>query len=140
MELCEHCGSKNLRKNGFNREKQRYFCKDCEKNQVEGDNRQKYSESVKNTALTMYTEGCVFRSIARMLRQIFPIEINHQHIIYWIKKIGRAVEEKAAALSTPKVIPILELDELYTYIQKKQIKSEYGLLSIETGCVLLHLR
>jgi transposase-like protein len=140
MELCKHCGSKNLRKNGFNRGKQRYFCKDCQKNQVEGDNRQKYSESVKNAALTMYTEGCGFRSTARMLRQIFPIQINYQLIIYWIKKLGIAVEEKAAALQSPKVIPILELDELYTYIQKKQIKSEYGLLSIETGCVLLRLK
>jgi hypothetical protein len=66
------------------------------------------------------------RSIARILRQIFPIEINYQLIIYWIKKLGIAEEEKAAALSNSKVIPILELDELYPYIQKKQIRSEYG--------------
>ena len=97
MELCKHCGSKNLRRNGFNRGKQRYFCKDCNKNQVAGDDRQKYSESVKNAALTMYTEGCGFRSIARMLRQIFPIEIYYQLVIYWIKK--------AEALSNSKVIP-----------------------------------
>jgi hypothetical protein len=35
---------------------------------------------------------------------------------------------------------ILELDELYTYIKKNRIKSEYGLLLIETGCVLLDLK
>jgi hypothetical protein len=37
-------------------------------------------------------------------------------------------------------IPLLEMDELYSYVQKKQIKSECGLLLIETGCVLLDLR
>jgi hypothetical protein len=37
-------------------------------------------------------------------------------------------------------IPLLEMDELYTYIKKKRIKSECGLLLIETGCVLLDLR
>jgi hypothetical protein len=37
-------------------------------------------------------------------------------------------------------IPIVELDELFTYVKKKQIKSEYGLLLIETGYVLLGLR
>lgn len=36
--------------------------------------------------------------------------------------------------------PILEVDELFTYVKKNQIKSEYGLLLIETGCVLLNLK
>ena len=37
-------------------------------------------------------------------------------------------------------IQILEMDELYTYIKKNQIKSEFGLLSIGTGFVLLRLK
>ena len=37
-------------------------------------------------------------------------------------------------------IQILEMDELYTYIKKKQIKSEFGLLSIGAGFVLLRLK
>jgi hypothetical protein len=32
------------------------------------------------------------------------------------------------------------MDELYTYIKKNRIKSEYGLLLIETGYVLLDLK
>ena len=35
-------------------------------------------------------------------------------------------------------IPLLEMDELYTYIKKS--KSNPGLQLIETGCVLLDLR
>ena len=37
-------------------------------------------------------------------------------------------------------IQILEMDELYTYIKKNRIKSEYGLLSIGMHSVLLHLK
>ncbi|MDR0678209.1 MAG: hypothetical protein LBF44_01580, partial [Holosporaceae bacterium] len=37
-------------------------------------------------------------------------------------------------------VPLMELDELFSCIKKKQIKSEYGLLLIETGYVLLDLK
>jgi transposase-like protein len=140
MENCKHCGSEKLRKNGFNRGKQRYFCKDCGKSQVEGDNREKYSEAVKNAALFMYLEGIGFRSIARILRKIFSIKINYQLIIYWIKNFGKSVEFRAKLVEKSRKIPVLELDELYTYIKKNSIKSEYGLLLIEIDCVLLDLR
>jgi hypothetical protein len=107
---------------------------------VEGDDREKYSKEVKRAALVMYLEGCGFRSIARILRKIFPIRINYQLIIYWIKNFGKSVELKAELEEKSKEIPVLEFDELYTYIKKNSIKSEYGLLLIETGSVLLNLR
>jgi hypothetical protein len=56
-----------------------------------------------------------------------------------VKRAGAQLmgrEEKGLALT----IPVLELDELYTYVQKKQIKSEYGLLLTGIGCALVHLR
>ncbi|WP_323732646.1 hypothetical protein [Candidatus Bandiella euplotis] len=37
-------------------------------------------------------------------------------------------------------IEILEMDELYTYVKKKRIKQEYGLLSIGTDSKLLRLK
>jgi transposase-like protein len=114
MENCKHCGSEKLRKNGFNRGKQRYFCKDCRKSQVEGDKREKYSEEVKKAALVMYLEGCGFRSIARILRKIFPIKINYQLIIYWIKNFGKLFEFRAKLEEQSREIPVLELDELHT--------------------------
>jgi hypothetical protein len=107
---------------------------------VDGDNREKYHETVKSAAVTMYIEGCGFRAIARILRKIFSIKINYQLVIYWIKKLGKTVELQANTASESKSIPVLELDELFSYVQKKRTKSEYGLLLIETGCVLLHLK
>ena len=35
---------------------------------------------------------------------------------------------------------IIEMDEIFTYIKKKQIQSEFGLLILDGNIVLLHLR
>jgi transposase-like protein len=140
MESCKFCGSKNLRKNGLNRKKQRYFCKDCQRSQVEGDDRKKHPEFMRNAAVAMYLEGCGFRRIARLLEKIYSIHINFQLVFHWIRNIGKKVEIAASNKVEAKEIAVLELDELYTYIQKKQIKSECGLLLIETGCVLVRLK
>ena len=48
--------------------------------------------------------------------------------------------DTSAELETKEETQILEMDELYTYIKKNRIKSEYGLLSIGTRSVLLHLK
>lgn len=92
MLRCRHCGSESLRKSGFTRNKQRYFCKLCEKNFVAGDKREKYSQQIRNAAMILYLEGCGFRSIERSLRKIFPTKIHHQLIIHWIKRLGLKVE------------------------------------------------
>jgi hypothetical protein len=61
-------------------------------------------------------------------------------VIHWIKRAGLKVEETVLGKSKTEKIPLLEMDELYSYVKKKRIKSEYGLLLIETGCVLLNLK
>ncbi|MDR0695590.1 MAG: hypothetical protein LBF56_02355 [Holosporales bacterium] len=105
-------------------------------NQTEGDLRKKYPESVKNAAIAIYLEGCGFRRTARLLEKILCVKVNYQLIIHWLKLAGaKLISEKKH-----NSIPVLEMDELYTYVKKNSIKSAYGLLLIETGCVLLDLR
>jgi transposase-like protein len=140
MQVCKFCGSEAFRKSGFVRGRQRYFCKSCERNYVVGDDREKYSESVKKTAVALYLEGCGFRRIGRILCKIYSVNIHYQLVIHWIKRLGLKVEEAVFGNGQLKKIPLLEMDELYTYIKKNGIRSEYGLLWIETGCVLLNLR
>ena len=139
MELCKYCGSSAFSKNGFARGKQRYLCKACDRSQTVGDRREKYSELIKSTAKILYLEGCGFRRIERVLHQIYSIKIHYQLIIHWIKRLATKVESAIPVQKSTK-IPVLEMDELYTYVQKKQIKSEFGLLLTETGCVLLRLK
>jgi transposase-like protein len=46
MHLCKFCSSEALIKRGFARGKQRYFCKFCERHQVIGDDRERYSDKI----------------------------------------------------------------------------------------------
>jgi hypothetical protein len=86
-------------------------------------------------------EGNGFRRISRLLKKIFRINVCYQLVIHWIKDAVKKIDLAELTSGAQKsVIPLLEMDELYTYIKKKQIKSECGLLLIETGCVLLDLK
>ena len=125
MQECKFCGGSLLVKNGFARGHQRFKCKGCGKNQITGDKRVKYSNKQRYLALSMYLNGCGFRSIGRVLG--VPFQLVH----HWIKKAGELVEEEAASRPNPsKEIAIVEMDELYSYVQKKHGKFEFGLLWI----------
>jgi transposase-like protein len=105
--------------------------------QIGRDNRRKYGEEEKRMALKLYLEGSGFRRIARLMSEIFKKKFLYQTIVKWIKKFGDQVMNLQ---KKSKKIEVLEMDELYTYVKKRAIKSEYGLLSTETDCVLVHLR
>jgi transposase-like protein len=141
MKRCKKCGSDELSKRGFIGEKQRYLCKVCGMNFTEGDSREKHSERIKRAAVELYVEGCGFRRISRLLKSIFNVEVCYQLVIKWIRKAALQIENITHDFQVSKnKIPVLEMDELYTYIKKNRIKSEYGLLLIETGGVLLDLK
>lgn len=134
MHQCRFCNSKSLVKNGVIRCNQRYKCKLCKKNQLVTDGRIKYSNKDKAMAVAMYLNNVGFRAIGRIMN--IPFQLIH----CWIKKAGALVEKEAEALNkAPKKIEILEMDELYTYIKKKNGKHEYGLLLIGTEMKLLHI-
>ena len=138
MEKCRHCGSERIIKTGHRDGQQKWRCKDCGKFQREVDRREKYTEKERQTAIDLYLEGCGFRRIARILSGIFNRQVCYQTVIQWIKKEAKRIENLEP--KKEESIQILEMDELYTYIKKNQIKSEFGLLSIGTGFVLLRLK
>ena len=86
LEICAVCGCKALWKAGIVKGKQRYRCKNCNKNQAETDGRVKYSGAERKYALVMYLEDCGFRRIARIMSKIFGKHYRHQTIMNWIKK------------------------------------------------------
>ena len=138
MEKCRHCGSERIIKTGHRDGQQKWRCKDCGKFQGEVDRQEKYTEKERQTAIDLYLEGCGFRRIARILSGIFNRHVCYQTVIQWIKKEAKRIENLEP--KKEENIQILEMDELYTYIKKNQIKSEFGLLSIGTGFVLLRLK
>ena len=137
MEACRFCGCQGLWKIGTSTGKQRYKCKNCGKSQAEVDDRVKYSDEERRRALVLYLEGCEFRRIARIMKEFFGKEYNYQTIVNWVKRAGmKAMNE----VQNHGKIDVLEMDELYTYIQKNKEKPGYGLLLTGKRCALLRLK
>ncbi len=136
MIFCKHCGETNLVKNGNVKNKQRYLCKSCNRTFREGDIRQKYGMVEKLRVLKLYIEGVGIRAIERLEGISSPV------IIHWIREFAKILKDKLVSTeipSDPREISILEVDELFTYYQKKVKKPMCGLLWTETGIKLLIL-
>ena len=134
MISCKHCGCGVKVRNGIVRGKQRYRCKDCRKVYCEGDQREKYDMHKKLKVMKMYLESVGIRSISRLEDVPAPL------IIKWIRKFSNILRKKLNEVEIPedaRQIEILELDELFTYYQKKDKRSMCGLLWTESGIKLL---
>lgn len=121
MENCPKCKSRNFRKDGIVKKRQRYFCKDC-KHHFTVEHVGKPDE-LKRDALILYLEGLGFRSIGRYLN------VSHVAVFNWIKSFGEKLEE----FRNPEDIEVIELDEMHTYIGSKKTIAGSGLLLIEMG-------
>ena len=148
---CKFCMVSKVVKDGFVRGSQRFKCRSCGKNFIEGDKRENesYSREVRNMVIRMYLNNCGIRRIAHILK--LPLSTTFG----WIRKAGKMVDEIVDEMVKNKneefkKIDILEMDELFTYVKKsqEQIKKqgkesvnipEYGLLWIGTDLKLLRL-
>ncbi len=137
VQICKNCGSEDKVKNGYVRGKQRYKCKVCGKTYREGDLRERYSNEQRLRAIKWYLEGAGIMAIERMEGVPNPL------IIKWIRKFSKILRTRLNEATIPddvKKIQIIELDELFSYCQKKLTKSTYGLLLIGTEIKLLTLK
>ena len=108
---CPKCKSEKAIKNGFTRGQQRYKCKVCGYNySVERKSDVKPPE-MRKLALEMYLEGLGFRAIGRILK------ISYGTVYQWIKQFGE--QAKFPVSASP--VPIVELDEMHTYIRTKKL-------------------
>lgn len=121
MDSCPKCKSRNFRKDGIVKSKQRYFCKDC-KNHFTVEQVGKPNK-LKRDALVLYLEGLGFRSIGRYLN------VSHVAVFNWIKSFGEKLDE----FRNTEDIEVVELDEMHTYIGSKKTIAGSGLLLIEMG-------
>ena len=77
---CPHCGSNWMRKDGWPKGKQRYYCGDCQRRYVPDAAYHRPSPAVKEQALAMYTEGSSLSAIGRVLGY------STQAVSQWVKK------------------------------------------------------
>lgn len=115
MISCKRCKSERAVKNGEVRGKQRYRCKSCGYNFIEGDGRMNESLAVKKAlAVILYS---LSKTSYSMLGHIFGVS---RSLTY------RWIEEEAAKLPEPVVsgtIKEMEFDEMWHFIGSKKTKS-----------------
>ena len=112
---CKKCKSERVTRNGKVRGKQRYKCKGCGLNFVDGDQRVKGSVVIKKAlAVILYSLG---KASFRMLGKTF----GHSHsLMYrWISKEADDLPEPAITTD----IKEMEFDEMWHFIGSKKTKS-----------------
>ena len=119
---CPKCSCARKVKNGIVKGKQRYRCSDCGCNYTLSS-RYRLPESLRKQAIQLYLEGLGFRSIERILG------VSNVTIMRWIRDAGQALR----SIKRPDHghIRVMEIDEMWHYVGKKNKKSGCGLLMIE---------
>lgn len=118
MKNCPKCKSERLVKNGFQRGKQRYKCKECGFNPTVEE--VGYPEEFRAKILAIYLEGVGIRAISR----IFKISVGS--VINWIREAGENLGKPKQAKS----VEIMELDEMHHWVGSKKRQSGSGSLFV----------
>lgn len=115
MATCKHCGFEESVKHGLVRGKQRYRCKRCGLDYVEGDGRVKENLVAKKAmAVVLYSLAKVSFS---MLGKIFGVS---RSLAYrWIREAGEALPEPEVSGD----IKEMEFDEMWHFIGSKKTSS-----------------
>src|SRR2546423_267415 len=108
---CPRCSSLNVKKNGKTaKQKQRYRCKDCERQFTTDYPYQAYKAEVRSLVLPMTMNGSGIRDISRVL------SISTNTVLKLLRCVARQVNEPVV----PKRIADLELDEFWSFVGKKK--------------------
>ena len=131
--VCKHCGSEKTRKNGVSKGYQRYKCNTC--GRTFSGTPVKYNEKIKRMAVWMSLNGVGIRKTALLLGT------SHVNVLNWLKKAHetmlKSLENSCSDYSEE--VDIIEMDEIYTFVQKKGGNIRYGLLILDGSSVLLRL-
>ncbi|WP_052732059.1 IS1/IS1595 family N-terminal zinc-binding domain-containing protein [Devosia geojensis] len=109
---CPGCGGTDLVKRGRKAGHQRYRCRAC--GRYSTDSQPKFSAQTKAMAIEMYMNSMGIRAIARV------VKASPAAVLTWIRKEHAALQQQLAAQKPgPTDGPdIIEMDEIYTYVQK----------------------
>jgi len=131
---CHHCGSAEYRKNGSYQGVQRYICKHCGRSFT--DRGERFSKAVKAQALDMYLNNVGIRKAARF------VGASPASILNWIAAAAEAMAQRlsrAAEQLRDERPDVIEMDEIYTYVQKNSSAPSYGLLILGDSVALLRI-
>lgn len=107
---CPRCSSLNVKKNGISAQhKQRYQCKDCERQFITDSTAQACKVEVRCLVLPMTLNGSGIRDISRVL------SMSTNTVLKLIRQAAKVAEP-----AVPKRIASLELDEFWSFVEKKK--------------------
>ncbi len=108
---CPRCSALNVKKNGITaNNKQRYRCKVCGRQFITSYSYRACSAEVRALVLPMTMNGSGIRDIGRVL------QISTNTVLRLIRKAAESTSEPGV----PKRIAHLELDEFWSFVQKKK--------------------
>lgn len=131
---CRHCGSGDYVRNGSHAGVQRYRCKACGRYFRETEPR--FGKAVEAQALDMYLNNVGIRKIARFTGA------SPAGVLKWIRKAHKALHEQLAQASQSvqaQMPDVIEMDEIYTFVQKNSSAPSYGLLIADGRVALLRI-
>ena len=119
--ICPHCqGTARQVKIGRNSSgSQRYLCVACQRKYTPHPKPQGYDEATRRQALELYVDGLNLRRIARQLH------IVHQTVANWVAAYAATLPDTPPLPPTDRLhpLPVVELDELYTFAGEKKTAS-----------------
>ena len=109
---CPRCDGADLIKRGHKAGHQRYRCRAC--GRYSTDSQPRFSSQTKAQAVEMYMNSMGIRAIARVLKA------SPAAVLSWIRKEHAAVQQRLREQGPVPVDgpDIIEMDEIYTYVQK----------------------
>ena len=114
MKKCSRCGSEKAVKNGFKAEKQTYLCRECGYRFMA--DRPKATDKIKTQAVSLYCIGLSFRTIGKYLG------FSNTMVLIWIREFAKLHYSKPV----PKDEIVVELDEMWHFIQSKKTNCGFG--------------
>ena len=114
---CPRCGHDHVVKNGVVLGKPRSKCRGCGYQFTRRDKRGQPLRVV-HTAVMLYLFGLSMNAIARLLGVSTPA------VLYWVRTTARTLAQKPTPQAGQTVI--LELDEMWHFLEKKLASSGFG--------------
>jgi transposase-like protein len=120
MIPCPRCKSEKVVKNGSVRGIKKHMCKECGYQFTKAARTGK-PLSIKLFAVVLYLHGVSMHAIGKW------VGVSTPAVLKWIRNYAKDHYEKPI----PGEVTIIELDELWHYLEKKPINSGYGRLIVE---------
>jgi len=114
MKKCSKCGSERTVKNGMKSSRQTYLCRECGYRFM--SERPRSTEKIKLQAVSLYCAGLSFRTIGVLLGYANTM------ILIWVREFAKLHYKKPI----PKGAIVLELDEMWHFIQSKKTNCGFG--------------